>query len=180
MIVGLRCRDIAPVPRDLISVNLFEILIPDQDIVYKIIPVFLCRMFDQVDELSSANYIDSSGDRVRICHHRLFFKLLNPHGVVHLDRPKSRSILSRYKFLAHNSNIRLFLNVVFQDVIVIHLVHRITGCDNDVRLMALLQEIEILINRIRGSPVPVTIFQCNGWGEYKKSPLLSSEIPPLG
>ena len=44
---------------DLISVNLFQVLITDQNIVDKIVPLFFGAVLDQIDQLSSADHINS-------------------------------------------------------------------------------------------------------------------------
>ena len=70
--------------------------------------------------------------------------------------------------------------MVFQNLVVIQLVHAVTGRDHNVRLMAFLQEIQILVDGVRGSSVPVAVGGGDGGGEYKQTTLLPAKIPPLG
>ena len=69
--------------------------------------------------------------------------------------------------------------MVFQNLVVIQLINAVTRGDNYIWLMALLEELDILIKCIRCSLVPVAVRCCNGRSEYKQTSLLSSEIPPL-
>ena len=70
--------------------------------------------------------------------------------------------------------------MVFQYLIVVHLVNCVSGRDDYVRLMALLEPVQILVDGIRGSTVPGAVVRGDGRCEDIQAALLSSEIPPLG
>ena len=56
--------------------------------------------------------------------------------------------------------------MILKDFIVVHLVHTITGCNNNIRLMTTLKESDVLCDRISGSAIPVAVLRCSGRGEY--------------
>lgn len=56
--------------------------------------------------------------------------------------------------------------MVFQHLIIIQLVYTVAGCDNYIRLMAVLQKLQILVNCICGSSVPVAVLCCYSGSEY--------------
>ena len=137
-------------------------------------------MLDQIDQLTSADDIDSCGNRVGICHHRFFLKIFDPHILIHLQDAKTGCILALIQIPAYHSDICFLGNVVFQYFVIIHLVNRITGCDDHIRFMAPLQELQVLIDRICRSTIPVAIVCGDRRCKYIKTTLLTSEIPPLG
>ena len=143
-------------------------------------PLFLCAMLDQVDQKTSSDDIYSCRDHIRRCQHRLLLEFFDTHGVVHLQYSKSAGIIARIEFLADNRNICLLLNMIFQHLIIIHLIYGVPGCNDHVRLMAFLQKIQILIDRVRRTSVPISVVCRYRRGKYIQPPLLSSEIPPFG
>ena len=70
--------------------------------------------------------------------------------------------------------------MVFQHLIVIQFIYRVTGCDDNIRFMTAFQEIQVLINGVRRTPVPVPILRCNRRSKQIHAALLPSEIPPFG
>ena len=70
--------------------------------------------------------------------------------------------------------------MVIKYLIIIQLVNAVTARDNDIWLLALLQEIDVLIHGIRCSAVPPAVIHGYCRIEYKQSALFAPEIPPLG
>ena len=93
-------------------------------------------MLDQVDQKTSSDDIDPGRDRAGIRHHGLLFKFGDPHGIIHLDRSETAGVLTVLQLLADYGNVCLFCDMVFQYLIVIHLVHRIPRCKDHIRLVA--------------------------------------------
>ena len=114
-----------------------------------------------------------------MCHHRLFFKLFNPGALIHTDGTEPRCIFIRTEFLAHNRDICFLRYMIFQYLIIIQLVHCITGGDDHIRFMTFSQEIKVLINSIRRSPVPVAVIGSDRRSKNEQAALLSAEIPPF-
>ena len=67
-----------------------------------------------------------------------------------------------------------------QNLVVIHLVDAVAGCDHNIRLMAFLEEINVLVNGICCSLIPQAVVLGDRRGKYKKSSLLTAEVPPFG
>ena len=141
--------------------------------------LFLCAMLYQIDQKPSSDYIDSCRDRLGFCHHRLFFELFNSGRFVHAYRTKTSRIFSVIQILTHNCNIRFLCNMVFKDFIIIKLVHRVSGCNDHIWFVTLFQEIQILIDRIGCSSVPVPVIRSDRRCKYIQTTLFSSEIPPF-
>ena len=140
---------------------------------------FFCTMLDQFDQKSSSDYIYSGRNRRRHRYKRFLFKLANPHGVVHPDRSKPTYIFSFFHFFTYNCNIRFFCNMIFQNFIIIQLVHCICRRDDYIRFMSPLQKVQILIDCICGSAIPVSIIYSNRRCKHIQPTLLSSKIPPF-
>ena len=116
---------------------------------------------------------------MRIRNHRFLIKLFNSSIRIHFQNAKTRHIIF-VLVCAYNCHIRTFGNVIFQYFIIIQLINTITGCNDHVRLMAVFQKRQILIDCIRSSSVPPAVIRGDGRCEYIKTTLFSSEIPPLG
>ena len=142
--------------------------------------LFLCAMLDQIDQKSPSDNIDPGRYHIRRRQHRLLFEFLNAHGLIHLQYSKAAGIIIRVASLADDRHVCLLLNMIFQHLIVIHLIYGIPGCDDHVGFMAFLKEIQILTDRICRSPVPVSVICRYRRGKYIESPLLPSEVPPFG
>ena len=74
-------------------------------------------------------------------------------------RPEVRKYFSNEpkiysKVLADNGDIRLLLNMVLQNPVVIHLINTVSRRDNHIGLMALFQEINVPEHSVCRSPVP--------------------------
>ena len=164
---------------NLISVNPLKIFIANQNIVYKIVAVFLSAFFNQFNELSSANNVNTGRNSIGLCHHRFFVKFFNSAVLIHLHTAKSCGIISVH-IGAYHSNVCSLGNVIFQNFVVIQLVHAISGCDDNIRFMTVFQKIQILINSICSPLIPEAIVRCNSRSKGVKSPLLSSKVPPFG
>ena len=141
--------------------------------------LFLRAVLDKINQLSSPNYVNSRGHCLGMSHHGLLFKFFYSAGFIHTDCTESGRILARFQFLAHYGNICLFRNMIFKYLIIIQLVHRIAGSNDYIRLMTFPEKIKILVDRVRGSPVPVTVVCCYGRCKHEQTALLSSEIPPF-
>ena len=74
----------------------------------------------------------------------------------------------------------LLIDMIFQHLIKISLVNTVPGCNDYIRFVTFTQKINILIHGIRCSSVPGIVLRCHRRCQYKKSALLTSEIPPLG
>ena len=121
--------DIAPVFLNFIAIDPFLILIADQDILDEVVSVLHRAALDHLDQQSSADHVDPAGDRVGLCDDGLFLKFLDPAVLIHLDGAVAFQIGSGRHFLADNGNIRFLLNMVFQNLIIIHLIYAVAGCD---------------------------------------------------
>ena len=71
-----------------------------------------------------------------IRHHGLLLKFDYPSVGIGLYHSKAGHVHILLEILADNGNIRFFLNMVFQDLIVIQLINSIAGSDHHIRLMA--------------------------------------------
>ena len=116
---------------------------------------------------------------MRLCDHRFFLKFFDPGRLVHPHRSEPRHILIRFHIFYNNGNVRFFGDMIFQYFIIIQLVHRIRGCNNHIRLMTPFQKIQILIDRICRSAVPVSVVHGNRRCKHIQTALLSPEIPPF-
>ena len=96
---------------------------------------------------------------------RLFLKFLYPAVLVHLKGTIAFHISADRHVLAHHRNIGLFLNMVFQNLVIIHFINTVTGRNYHIRLMAALQERQVLINSVCGSSVPIAVVRRNRRGE---------------
>ena len=160
-----RC-DISPVILDLISVDSLQILVTDQNISYEIITVFLSTLLDHLDQQSASYHIDTTGNGVGLGLQRLFLELFDTALLVHADRTETLYIRTSLHVTADHRDIGFLLDMVFQYLIVIQLVYTVAGSDHYIRLMAVLQEIQILVDRICGSSVPVAVLCCHSRSEH--------------
>ena len=69
--------------------------------------------------------------------------------------------------------------MIFQNFIIVQLVHAVTGSDDHIRLMTSLQEIQVLVDRISGTLIPEAVFFGDSRCEYKHTALLTAEVPPF-
>ena len=141
---------------------------------------FCLRALKKFNELPAANDIDSAGNRVGPGDDGLLLELGNPVLLVHAHRAVALHIHVRGHVLHDHGNVCLALDVVFQHLVVIHLVDAVAGGDHHIRLMRILEEIEVLCDGIRRTPVPAVALLGNGGGEEEEASLLAPEIPPLG
>ena len=141
---------------------------------------FLCAALDHLDQLAAADDIDSCGNGMIIGYHRFFFKFFDPVIFVHSKHTESGHIFVRIHIFAHDGHIGTFCDMVFQNFVIVQLVHTVTGCDYHIRFMASLQEIQVLIDRICGSLIPEAVIRSDRRCKYKQSSLFSTEIPPFG
>ena len=130
--------DIAPVFLNFIAIDPFLVLIADQDILDEVVSVLHRTALDHLDQKPSADHIDPAGDRVGLRDDGLFLKFLDPAVLIHLDGAVAFQIGSGRHFFADNGDIRFLLNVIFQNLVVVHLVHTVPGCNDHIRLMAAL------------------------------------------
>src|SRR5699024_7679205 len=72
-VICIHSRYVAPIAAYLVPVYLFQILVPNQNIIYKIMSFFFRTVFYQIDELSPADDINAGGDSLGMRDHRLFF-----------------------------------------------------------------------------------------------------------
>ena len=172
--------NIAPVIFDLISIDTFQIFVTNQDVFYKIVAVFQCTPLDQLDQLSSSNYIDTGRNAVGIAYHRFLFEFFDPAVFIHFDNTESCCVFSSWKVFTYHGDICFFLDMIFQHFVVIQLVYTITGSNDHIRLMTFFQEIQVLCDRICRTAVPETVVCCCGRCKYKQTALFTSEIPPFG
>ena len=113
-------------------------VIADQDILNEVVPVLHRAALDHLDQKPSADHIDAAGDRAGLCHDGLLLKLLDPAVLIHLDGAVALQIGPGGHLLADDGDIRLLVNVIFQNLIIIHLVHAVAGGDDHIGLMAAL------------------------------------------
>ena len=180
LIIRFHRGNVAPVGIHPISVNALQSLVTDQDIPHEIKPGLCGAAFNEFNELTSANHINTRRNVITGSYHGLLIEVLDPSVFIHLQDAESCGILFRRKLLVYHSDICLLGNVVFQHLVVIHLVYTVTGYDDHIWLMALLEEIQVLPDGIRRSPVPEAVIRGHCRCKYKQAALFSSEIPPLG
>ena len=70
--------------------------------------------------------------------------------------------------------------MVFQDFVVIQLVHTVTGSDDHIGLMASFQEIQVLIDGICCTLIPEAVLLGDGRCEYEHTALFTAKVPPFG
>ena len=73
-----------------------------------------------------------------ISHHRLLLKLNDPSVGIRLHHTETCHIHIARHVLADNGDVGLLFNMIFQDFIVVQFVDTISGCDHNIRLVALL------------------------------------------
>jgi len=146
--------NVSPVIRKLVSVDFLHILITDQNILHKIITVFFRTLLNHLNQLTSSDHIDSAGNRIGLRYNRLLFEFFNPAFFIHLHCTETVYIHTCRHVLADNCNIRLLGYMIFQYLIVIHLVNTVTGCNYYIRLMAVFKEGQILCHGICSSTIP--------------------------
>ena len=172
--------DVAPVTVDLIPIDPFNILVTDENITDEVESSLHRALLNQFNQLAPSDYIDSAGDRVRVGSHRLLLKLFDPAFLIHLQNAEPRDILLCRKFLTHYCNIGFLGDMILEDFVEIQLVHTV-ACRNDhIRFMTVLEEIKVLVERVRCPPVPEVIIHRHCGGEHIQAALLASEIPPFG
>ena len=154
LIISLCSRDVIPVGIDLISINSLQILISDENIIYKIMSSLLGRTLDQLNQLSSADDIDTCRHSVIRRNNRFLLKFLNPAVFIHTKNTKSLNLALILACGTYNGNVCTFRNMILQNFIVIQLVDSIAGSNYNIRFMAVLKESQILINRISSSLIP--------------------------
>ena len=137
VIIVYRC-DISPVILDLISVDSLQILVADQNISYKIVAIFLSTLLDHLNEQSPTYHINTAGDGIGLGLQRLFLKFFNTAFLIHADRTETLYIGTGFHITADYSDICLFLNVIFQHLIIIQLIYTVTGSNDHIRFMAIL------------------------------------------
>ena len=88
----------------------------------------------------------------------LLFKLLDPAVFIHLQHTETGHVFFRRKLFTYNGDICFLLNMIFQNFIIVQLVHAVTRSDDHIRLMTSLQEIQVLVDRISGTLIPEAVF----------------------
>ena len=141
---------------------------------------FLCSPLDQFDQLAATDHINSCRNRIIGRNYRFLLKFLYSTVIIHPKHAKTFYLLLILTGSAYYCNICTFGYMELQDFVVIHFVDTVTGCDHNIWLMTLFQEINILVNRICCSLIPETVVLGYGRRKYKKSALLTSKVPPLG
>ena len=179
LIIRLHTGNITPVIFQFVSVNLFQIFVTDQNIGYEIKPMFFHALLQHLDELSSAQHIDTGRNRMRLSHHWFFFKINDSGFFIHLYHTKTADIFCCRHIFTHDGNVCLFLNMVIQHFVVIQFVHAVAACHDDIWLMASFQEINILCQRICRTAVPVTVVCGDRRCKNIQTTLFSTKIPPF-
>lgn len=135
---------------------------------------------NQLDELSSTDHIDTAGYGADLGLHRLLLEFGDASFFVGLHYAEAGYIGAHRHVLTYYSNVGLFLDVVFQHFIVIHLVDCVSGRDDYIWFMTFLQPVQILIDGICSSAIPGAVLCSNRRCEDIQASLLSSEVPPFG
>src|SRR5699024_8424012 len=99
---------------------------------------------------------------------------------VHLQHAETADVRTRFHILAYNRHIGAFLDMILQNLVVIHFIFVVAECDHHIWFMAALKEIQVLIDGIRGTSVPPAVIRSNRGSKHIKSSLFSSEVPPFG
>ena len=73
-----------------------------------------------------------------ISHHRLLLKLNDPSVCVRLYHTETGHVHITRHVLADNSDIGFLFDMIFQDLIVVQFIDTVSGCDHNIRLVALL------------------------------------------
>ena len=120
----------------ILGIAVVLIFVADQNILYKIITVFHCTALDHINQETSADNINTTGNGIGACLNRLLFKLFDPAFLVHLDGTEPLYVYICRHVLADNGHIRFFGNMIFEDFVVVHLVYTIAGGNNYIGLMA--------------------------------------------
>ena len=180
LVVGFYAGDVGPVALHLVGIDALQALVADKDIPYEIIAVFCCAALDELDQQTSADHIDTAGIHVGLSHHRLLVELGDASVLVQLHHAEAGHILAGCSVSADDRDVGLLLDVIFQDLVVVQLVNAVARRDDNIGLMAVLQEGQVLVQSVRCTAVPVVGLRGDGGREHVHSALLSSEIPPLG
>ena len=115
------------------------------------------------------------------CHERLLLEIFHPVVVAEANHTETADIIIlRRDILGNDGDIRTLGDMILQNLVVVQLVDTVTGSDHNIRLMRILQEIDILIQCICSTFVPVAVSSCDGRCEDIQTALLTSEIPPFG
>ena len=110
--------------------------------------------FDQLDQLSPADDIDTCRHCIIRRNNRFLLKFLDPAVLIHAEDTKSLNLTLILACGTYNGNVCTFCNMILQNFIVIQLVDSIAGSNYNIRFMAVLKESQILINRISSSLIP--------------------------
>ena len=70
--------------------------------------------------------------------------------------------------------------MIFQNLVIVHLVNAVSGCDDHIRFMRIFQKADVLCNGICRSAVPVSVLSGEGRREQEHPALLTSKVPPFG
>ena len=141
---------------------------------------FLCSFLNEFNKLSSSDHIDSCRDCIIGRNHRLLLKFCDSAVLIHAENAKTFNLRRIITGSTYHCNIRTFCDMIFQNFVIVHLVDTVAGCDHNIRLMAVLQELKVLVDGICGSLIPETVLLGDGRCKYKQAALFSSEIPPFG
>ena len=87
---------------------------------------------------------------------RFFFELLDPVVLIGVHDPKTLRFL-QCDFQHRDRTVSAFLLMVIQHLLIIHTADLVTGQYNDVVRIIIVNEIDILINGIGSSAVPVSL-----------------------
>ena len=179
-VVILHRSDVSPVIPYFVAVNSLHILVTYQNITHKIVSVLLRALFDHFDQLAAAQHINAAGDSPGLGLKGLFLKFLNAVFLIHPHGAEPLDLHSRLHLPANYSYICLFLNMIFQHLIEIQLVHSVAGGDHHIGLMAVFQVGKILVDGVGSSSVPVAVVRRHRGRKHGQSSLFTSEIPPFG
>ena len=141
---------------------------------------FLGSALQKLDQLAAPDDINTGRDRIVIGYDRFLFEFFDPAFIIHADHAKTLYFTLVLTCRTYNSDVCTFRNMEIQNLVVIHLVDAVAGCDHDIRLMAFLEEINVLVNCICCSLIPQAVVLGDRRGKYKKSSLLTAEVPPFG
>ena len=143
-------------------------------------PVFLGTALQNLDEMPSSYDIHADGDIVGLRHQRLLLEVHDALVLVQLQDSETGEIVVFIRhFRVNYRNVRIFLDMSFQHLAVIQLIHTVAGGYDHVRLMALFQIIHVLVECVRRAEIPGIIVLRDCRCENVQPSLFSSEVPPF-
>ena len=171
--------DVAPVAFHHIGADALAGLVAHQDAAHEVEVVVRDAALQKFNQEAATDDVNAGGNQPILRLQRLLLELDDAVFAVELDRAEAGVVTAFGKVRHNHRNVRLRVDVAVDNKVVIKLINAVARSDNHVGLMAVAQEVKVLIHGISRAAVPEAVLLGDGRCEEVQTALLAAEVPPL-